>query len=690
MGKRSRELRERRLRGETGPKRERLRIGSERILRAVIFGGTFLILFTPLILASRFFFPFVGPKSLYFMGLTEIIFFAWLFLAIFRKEYRPRLNPVLLSLVLFLAVSIVASLLGVDPFYSFWSKFERMTGVLMMIHLLAFFVVVSSFFKEKDWVKIFSVSIFVGAILSVIAMFSNDPAMRGGATVGNDSFLGTYVLFDLFFAVYLTLKAKGGLRIYSSICFFIMATWLLLSGARAAKLSFLGGLILLFFLWLALNKKRNLKIAGISLLGISLVLAVAFVIFAFQPDSFVGKQIIDRAVGDTFGGRFVVWQGAWQGFLDRPILGWGLENFEYSFAVHFNPCLGSPRCGSDIWYDRAHNIIFDTLVNSGIIGLLAYVMIFAALFWVLWKQYVRKNIDLWTAGIFSSVLVAYSVQNLTVFDMISSYMIFFLTMGFIGLIASEKRTTQTNLLGLDQEAGPSSQAADFRKENKLRERLMAIFLFILLIVCLSWFVIKPAQTDYYVIQAIETQGSQQRVALYKKALSTSSVGRYQIAEQFADYSLALMPNVGSSISVADFKTELDFLIGQFEGMTKHSSDNVGLDLKLGEIYNAYSRLDPQKLSLAEQFLNKALSINPENQQVLWELVQTRLYQGQYQDALSLAEKTMNLEPARGQGHFVLIQVAKIMGNQTLANQAAAEALKINPDWESRIKAILGS
>ena len=149
MGKSSREKRERRLGEEAGPKGEKTEIGFEKILKTIIFGGTVLILFTPLILSSKFFFPFVGPKSLYFMGLTEIVFFSWLFLIIFYPKYRPRLNFILLSLILFTAILIIASLFGADLSYSFWSKFERMTGILMMLHLLAFFLVVSSVFRKR-------------------------------------------------------------------------------------------------------------------------------------------------------------------------------------------------------------------------------------------------------------------------------------------------------------------------------------------------------------------------------------------------------------------------------------------------------------------------------------------------------------------------------------------------------------
>ena len=67
------------------------------ILRGIIFFSTLLILFTPLIassLTSYFFFLFVGPKSLYFMGLVELAFFSWLILiSIDRRKNRKNDLP---------------------------------------------------------------------------------------------------------------------------------------------------------------------------------------------------------------------------------------------------------------------------------------------------------------------------------------------------------------------------------------------------------------------------------------------------------------------------------------------------------------------------------------------------------------------------------------------------------------------
>ena len=623
--------------------------------------GTYLILFTPLIISARFFFPFVGPKSLYFMALVEIIFFTWLFLITFDSRFRPRFNKILGILIIFLIILIISATLGVDPSYSFWSKFERMTGILMMLHLLAFFLVISSTFEEKDWRQIFAVSIFVEVIVGVIALMSKNPAMRGGGTIGNDSFLGTYLLFNLFLALYLIFK--NAFKTYASICFSIMFLCLFLSGARAAKLSFFGGMILFSFLWLIFYQKGKLRLVGIFLLIISIISVICFIFFALQPGSFVRKGIIEKEVGETFGGRFVVWQKAWENFLARPLLGWGPENFEFAFTKNYNPCMGTPGCGADIWYDRAHNIIFDTLVTSGILGMLAYLGIFVLTFYTLWKNYFRKKFDFWTPGIFTVLLISYSVQNLTVFDMVSSYMMFFLILGFIAR---------------------KEGVLDF--EIKTVSFIYLILIFIIFPLSFLKFVIFPFKTDTSTIFAIRAKPfSEERLSLYEKTLSFSPVGRHQIREFFVESTLSA--KISGEIPQENIKREFDFLTRELEKSVQECPLNFRAYLKLGQLYNIYSRYDPSKIQEAERALKKAIEVSPANQQGYWNLAQTKIYQGKFEEALSLTEKAVGLEPHLETSHLIAIEIARIMGDFELMEKKIKEAIEINPEWEKDLRSI---
>ena len=321
MGKKAREKRERRECGEIGigdtcTKQEKPEGGLIFACRRIILFGTFLILFTPLILDGEGFFPFVGPKSIYFMGLVLIIFTAYLLLISVEPKYRPKLNILLIAIGLFMVVATISSFLGENLSYSFWSKYERMTGLLMQFHLFAFFIILSSVFKKKEeWFKVFGVSVFAALLVSAISLFLRininligdlGPISMGGATIGNSSFMGTYFLFNIFLALYLFLKTKGNLKIYSGISLIVLFSALLVSDARAAIFSLFGGMALLFLFWLIFCHQKKIRLLGASLLTIFTISAGYITYLIFQPGSFVHEKIMQM----DFGARFVVWEGA--------------------------------------------------------------------------------------------------------------------------------------------------------------------------------------------------------------------------------------------------------------------------------------------------------------------------------------------------------------------------------------------
>ena len=81
----------------------------------------------------------------------------------------------------------------------------------------------------------------------------------------------------------------------------------------------------------------------------------------------------------------MIWQMSWEGFKERPIFGWGQENFLYVFAKHYNPKMWN----QEPWFDRSHDVFFDWLVAGGAVGLLTYLSMFAALIYTLWWK--RKH-----------------------------------------------------------------------------------------------------------------------------------------------------------------------------------------------------------------------------------------------------------------------------------------------------------
>jgi hypothetical protein len=149
-----------------------------------------------------------------------------------------------------------------------------------------------------------------------------------------------------------------------------------------------------------------------------------------------GARVLDiSATAETFSTRTDMWSIAWDAWKDRPLLGYGPENFLKVFDKYYNPAQFVPSQGFGAWYDRAHSIIFDYLAQTGILGLLAFLSIFVALALLFrrplseqWAGGSRETVVL--KGLFLALPVAYLVQGVILFDVLTIYWNLFLFLAF--------------------------------------------------------------------------------------------------------------------------------------------------------------------------------------------------------------------------------------------------------------------
>ncbi len=641
----------------------------EKFLKAIIFWGACVSLLTPLIYSSKYYFPFVGPKSLYFMAFCQIIFFAWLILALYNKKYRPKINTVLIAFGLFIFFMTVSTIFGVDPSRSFWSKFERMSGLLMWFNMFGFSLAVSSTLKTiSEWKKVFLASLGVALVVSVFGILEKLGVKavtfsdRMGVTLGNTSFLGSYLVFNFFIAGYLFFQerknfilkiALGAVGILS-----VVAVWL--QGARAALGVCLGGVLLVGVLYLCFkvkNKKVNLVSKVALVLGsVAVVVSIILVYLPNNPvHTLFGKMATE--------GRFANWTIAEKGFLERPFFGWGPETYDILFPKYFNPCLFTDKCGGEFWFDRTHNIILDTLVATGAFGFLAYLGIFFALIWVLRKKYFKdKTIDFWTFAIFIALPVAYFIQNLTVFDMVGSLMMFSLLIAFVAFLA----------VWGSQEKSKSY----FTVKSKWPLAIVLVFGFL----ALYYFSYKPWQLDQDIIKVVQAQYQDERLSGYEKTLQNSSLGKYQITDFYADFSQNVVQQNLQKAKKEDLIRELDVVVGLMEKRKKESPLDYRISLKLAQLYNTYVLLDSSKINLALQYGEEAMKQSSQNQQSYWVLAQTKLYTQDFKAANELAQQAIDLEAGVLRSYQVASQVASVSGDNAKAVEIAKKAVSLNPDW----------
>ncbi|MEK7546611.1 MAG: O-antigen ligase family protein, partial [Patescibacteria group bacterium] len=130
----------------------------------------------------------------------------------------------------------------------------------------------------------------------------------------------------------------------------------------------------------------------------------------------------------TFQTRLWTWNSAWQGFLERPAFGWGPENFSAVFDKYFDPRHYIPGKNSETWFDYAHSVFIDYLVETGIVGFTAHIAIFGVFFWEFFRRFKNENPLL--KALMASLPVSYLIQGLALFNVLPIYINLFLFMAF--------------------------------------------------------------------------------------------------------------------------------------------------------------------------------------------------------------------------------------------------------------------
>jgi O-antigen ligase len=272
---------------------------------------------------------------------------------------------------------------------------------------------------------------------------------RFEGSLGNPAYVDPYLIFSMFFAAYLwvseklegtlsTLKAWGyGVLIAIFFIFFILGQ------TRGAFIGLAVGIFALA-LYLVFSSKGATRKWGMIGFGVLIILGLG--LYAIRNEPFVQKlpegRLLQLSLTDsTAQTRFWVWDEAWKGFLERPILGWGPENFTPVFDKFFNPKFYVPGANSETWFDRAHSVFFDYLVETGILGLLSYLGMFVVFYWEFIKKVYNnsfhnspenhhRTLTALKNGLIFVVPIAYLVQGIAIFDVLPMYISLFTLLAF--------------------------------------------------------------------------------------------------------------------------------------------------------------------------------------------------------------------------------------------------------------------
>src|SRR3989338_8208212 len=425
----------------------------------IFFWAMCIILFLPIILLPPDFQPSDFSRAILFRLIMTalVVFVGFKFLS--KKEISislPKKKNLaflpLLALFGFLLTLVISTVFSENIKLSIFGVPTRTGGLLNLFFILMFPVFAALFVKKARWDKLLKINLAVGALAAAFAIvqffniFKNlFISFEGGRTpsfLGNSTFLAIYLLFLSFSCLVFLIQEKNTKKkiLYAGLLALFLFT-IFITAARATYLGFTVGLI--FFLLFYPNKMRGVKIITSSFLVFVILIVGLFNFFPqiAQQNSLLAvaanRLSISSIATDLAGNRFAAWQITLKAIQERPILGWGLENFYVGFEKYYDPALSNIQ---GLWWDRPHNIFLDIFATSGIFALIFYIAFWALLLWGLqkYKKQQGDSNNAYVAHGIQAMFIGYFTALFFNFDSFATYITAFFFAGYSLYLLSEQ------------------------------------------------------------------------------------------------------------------------------------------------------------------------------------------------------------------------------------------------------------
>ncbi len=602
--------------------------------------------FTPIIYDKKVFLPTTAQSlfAAFVVTFASVLFVVELMRSeTFRGEVSRKAkvllkNPIVLSVLSFLFIFGVSALFAVDTYGAFWGNLERGEGFVGILYFVLFFMFSLFVFEKKDWLWFFKLTLFSSLILlgKEFLQYLGHVA-RPGSFAGNTSLLAGYFLFSIFSALVVlkesipleVTKAKSrnwsltGWKYFSIFILICSVLGIFILQTRGTILGLGAGIFALFLYGAVSGKNIRYKKIGVrklSVIILCLILLFSATYVATRKNAFwqkvpgISRLSEISSQNDTTQSRLVAWGIGLDSVspknegIKKLLLGWGPENFVLAFAQHYNPELY--RYDSSV-FDRSHNKLVDALVMTGLLGLLAYLVIW---FFFL-RTIVKSRISFSMKAFFYFFAVAYFIHLMFLFDSVITWI------PFMGVLAFAVYMT------MPKEIPPVL--------NISRVKIYATSAFSILALALCFIFLSNTMPGYAHMRRYVSMLTQKSPAYAMSHIDSvfvpSTYAEGSIVNNFLDGAVATYGAVKNQAST-------DFLDKAIE-IGKAYLEKRPQDYRSGaHLINALNaKGDAESLSESEKYARALVALNPAYPGYGYELALSLSYQKKYDEALSVME-----------------------------------------------------
>ncbi len=331
--------------------------------------------------------------------------------------------PMAFPILLIVGAYLLATLTSIAPRTSLFGSYQRAQGTYTLISFVVVFAMIAQGLRTRPQFNRLIVTIILTslpiALYGIAQKYGFDPLAwssnfdgRSGSTVGNPIFLGAYLI--MVFALTLgktvenayaavTAKRAGSsaaVQIVLAILYVLMASVqaiaIVVTDSRGPFLGWFAGIVMFVLLMALLWRKWQwvLGAIGFGFIGVLFLIALNLPNTPLAPlRALPAFDRLGNLANPTGEFRLFTWENAARLALPhtpiqfpdgapdalnaiRPLVGYGPDAMPLVYAQ----VAPASSFSSDAGTDRSHNATWDAWVTTGLIGLIAYQLLFLSIF----------------------------------------------------------------------------------------------------------------------------------------------------------------------------------------------------------------------------------------------------------------------------------------------------------------------
>jgi len=340
----------------------------------------------------------------------------------------------------YLFIRLLATAHSIAPHWSLWGDPAWRNGLwLTMASVVLFGLARRQFMTAQRRAAAVTMILIGGTVVAAYGVFqytgldplSKSDWVRVPSTLAHPNLLAAYLVMLL--PLTLARLLAGRQRVWMGSLLVLQSLCLVFTYSRAGWLAAMVGVLALGIAWLwVLGRRRLAMLLGVgAVLGWTILFAMSLLppLPGSAPHALQTLSSMFRWKGATVQIRLLGWQASLKAIGAHPWLGYGPATFRVVMEWFMMPAL-APFGGDAALGGRPHNIFLEVAIESGLLGLAAYLGMLAALLipLVALLQGGDREIALFRAGVLGA-LVANLVTLLFSFESIATMVLFWALAG---------------------------------------------------------------------------------------------------------------------------------------------------------------------------------------------------------------------------------------------------------------------